>query len=59
VTVPAIRVALNISKAYATNIRSGERVPHQRHWQVLARLVRIDSSESVVYSASAKPGLVS
>jgi CRISPR-associated endonuclease Cas1 len=39
VTVPAIRTALGISKAYATNIRSGKRVPHPRHWRILAELV--------------------
>ena len=38
VTVPAIRTALRISKGYATNIRSGRRLPHPRHWLVLARL---------------------
>ena len=38
VTVPAIRTALGLSKGYATNIRSGERLPHPRHWPTLARL---------------------
>ena len=42
-TVPAIIAALDISKAYATNIRHGKRVPHPRHWQTLAGLVRIES----------------
>jgi CRISPR-associated endonuclease Cas1 len=41
VTVPAIRTALGISKAYATNIRSGKRLPHGRHWQTLAQLLGI------------------
>jgi hypothetical protein len=39
VTVPMIRAALGVSKAYATNIRSGKRIPHPRHWQTLAQLV--------------------
>jgi CRISPR-associated endonuclease Cas1 len=39
VTVPAIRTALGVSKAYATNIRSGKRLPHPRHWHTLARLI--------------------
>jgi CRISPR-associated protein Cas1 len=39
VTVPAIRAALGVSKSYATNIRSGKRLPHPRHWQTLATLV--------------------
>jgi CRISPR-associated endonuclease Cas1 len=41
VTVPAIRTALGVSKAYATNIRSGKRLPHPRHWETLARLVGV------------------
>jgi CRISPR-associated endonuclease Cas1 len=38
-TVPAIATALGISEPYATDIRRGRRVPHPRHWQILARLV--------------------
>lgn len=38
VTVSAIASALQISKPYATDIRSGKRVPHPRHWQVLAKV---------------------
>ena len=41
VTVPAIRTALGLSKAYATNIRSGKRLPHPRHWLTLAQLIGI------------------
>lgn len=39
ITVPTIRALLGVSKAYATNIRSGKRVPHPRHWQTLAQHV--------------------
>jgi CRISPR-associated endonuclease Cas1 len=39
VTIPAIRKALDISKGYATNIRSGKCLPHPRHWPALERLV--------------------
>jgi CRISPR-associated endonuclease Cas1 len=39
VTVPAISKALGISGGYATDIRSGRRRPHPRHWQALAQLV--------------------
>jgi CRISPR-associated protein Cas1 len=42
VTVPAIMSALNVSEPYATNIRSGRRIPHPRHWLTLARLVGHD-----------------
>jgi CRISPR-associated endonuclease Cas1 len=38
VMVGAIASALGVSKPYATDIRSGKRVPHPRHWQTLARL---------------------
>jgi CRISPR-associated protein Cas1 len=43
VPVPAIRAAICVSKSYATSIRSGKRLPHPRHWQILARLVGISS----------------
>ena len=37
--VPTIMRALAISQQYATDIRAGKRVPHPRHWQMLARIV--------------------
>ena len=40
-TVPAISSALGISQPYATDIRTGRRVPHPRHWQSLAQLVGV------------------
>jgi CRISPR-associated endonuclease Cas1 len=40
-TVRAIMEALEISKPYATNIRSGKRVPHPRLWLGLARLAGV------------------
>jgi hypothetical protein len=51
VTVPAIRAALGVSKSYATSIRSGNRLPHPRHWQLLAGLGGI-SGELVLTSPS-------
>jgi len=45
-TIPVIRLALGVSKGYATNVRSGRRVPHPRHWQILANLVGMTSSHS-------------
>jgi CRISPR-associated endonuclease Cas1 len=44
VAVPAIRVALGVSKSYATDIRSGKRLPHLRHWQAIAQLVGISDA---------------
>jgi CRISPR-associated endonuclease Cas1 len=44
VTVPDIRKALGVSKSYATNIRSGKRLPHARHWRTLARVVGVTSA---------------
>ena len=41
VTVRTVMEALQVSKPYATNIRSGKRVPHPRHWETLSRLVEI------------------
>ncbi len=38
VTVAAIASALSVSEVYASNIRSGKRKPHPRHWQALAKL---------------------
>jgi hypothetical protein len=41
--VGAIRLALGISKAYASAIRAGKRRPHPRHWQTLAELAGASS----------------
>ena len=43
--VSAIATALGVSKPYATDIRSRKRVPHPRHWQKLAGLVRAIPNE--------------
>ena len=40
-TVKAIRLALDVSHPYATNIRRGIAVPHPRHWIKLANLAGI------------------
>src|SRR4029077_1753323 len=40
-TVSAIASVLEISKPYATDIRSGKRVPHRRHWQALGRIASV------------------
>ena len=39
-----IKSTLEISMPYAIDIRKGRRVPHPRHWQALASLLRIPSS---------------
>ncbi|MGA8222513.1 MAG: CRISPR-associated endonuclease Cas1 [Candidatus Acidiferrales bacterium] len=41
ITISALQSALEISEPYAAFIRSGSRVPHQRHWLTLAQLVGI------------------
>jgi hypothetical protein len=38
VTTRAIMEALQVSKPYAADIRSGKKVPHPRHWQKLAKI---------------------
>jgi len=43
--VRTVMEALQISKPYAVDIRSGKRVPHPRHWEKLARLVDSDRPE--------------
>jgi hypothetical protein len=37
--------ALGIPEPYVTDIRAGRRVPHPRHWLVLAQLVELLVSE--------------
>jgi CRISPR-associated endonuclease Cas1 len=39
ITVRALASALSVSIPYASNIRSGKREPHPRHWLTIARLV--------------------
>jgi hypothetical protein len=39
--VPSISLALSISEPYATDIRNGKRLPHQRHWLTLVRMVGV------------------
>lgn len=36
-----IRSALGVSEPYSSNIQTGSRIPHPRHWQVLAKLVDV------------------
>jgi CRISPR-associated endonuclease Cas1 len=46
-TVPAISSALGISQPYASDVRSGRRMPHPRHWEALARLLGISRDEGI------------
>lgn len=39
-TVKRIRLAISVSHPYATLIKRGQKIPHPRHWQPLAKLVR-------------------
>jgi len=41
-TVKTIRLALDVSHPYATNIRHGAAIPHPRHWVKLANLAGIN-----------------
>jgi len=41
--VSAIASALAVSHPYATDIRSGKRCPHPRHWLALARLAGVEA----------------
>jgi len=42
-TVPRsrIRSALGVSEPYSSDIRAGKRIPHPRHWPVLAELAKV------------------
>ncbi len=41
ITVRALASTLGVSIPYASNIRSGKRHPHPRHWQTLAQIVGV------------------
>ncbi|MGB2887690.1 MAG: helix-turn-helix transcriptional regulator, partial [Candidatus Acidiferrales bacterium] len=45
VTISALQSALGISEPYAAFIRSGSRIPHPRHWPLLARIVGVSPHE--------------
>ena len=47
VTIPTIADALKISIPYAADIRSGRRIPHQRHWVTLAQLAEFVSADKI------------
>lgn len=36
-----IRTTLGVSEPYSSDIQTGKRVPHPRHWQALAELVGV------------------
>jgi CRISPR-associated protein Cas1 len=41
-----IRLTLGVSEPYSQDIQSGKRIPHPRHWQVLAQLAGFKSVET-------------
>jgi len=41
--LPTLMAAMGISKPYAINIRSGKRIPHPRHWELLAKLAGLSN----------------
>ena len=45
VTIRSIMEALQVSKPYAADIRSGKKLPHPRHWLTLVRLVGLRRTE--------------
>ncbi len=40
ITLSVLSSTLGVSEPYAVDIRAGRRVPHPRHWQTLAEIVR-------------------
>jgi CRISPR-associated endonuclease Cas1 len=47
VSIPKIASTLGISQPYATDIRSGKRIPHQRHWITLAQLAEFSPARAI------------
>jgi hypothetical protein len=43
VTIRTIMEALHVSKPYASDIRSGKKIPHPRHWMKIAHLAGVDA----------------
>jgi CRISPR-associated endonuclease Cas1 len=43
-TTRKIRMAIDVSHPYATLIKRGDRIPHPRHWRMLANLVGISGN---------------
>jgi len=43
-TVKRLQLAIDVSHPYATLVRRGDRMPHPRHWLVLAKLVGVSDS---------------
>ena len=39
-----VRSALGVSEPYSSDIQSGKRIPHSRHWQALATLVGVSAN---------------
>jgi len=50
-TVKSIRTAIDVSHPYATLIKRGDRIPHPRHWDALAKLVGLVGVSSELPSA--------
>ena len=45
VTISRLASAVGVSRPYASDIRSGKRRPHPRHWPTLAKLVGVTSTD--------------
>jgi len=46
IQVPVLAAALRVSVPYATAIRRGQRIPHPRHWHILANLVGVTADSA-------------
>jgi len=42
-----IAATIGVSLPYAAGIRAGRRLPHPRHWEALARLVKVSSAAAM------------
>ena len=52
----AIRLALDVSHPYATNVRRGIVIPHPRHWLNLAKLLGFPKDRNEIRGESRSPG---
>ena len=43
----AIMAAMDVTQAYALDVRKGKRLPHPRHWSCVAELTRPTGADAI------------
>jgi hypothetical protein len=54
IKVPAISAALGLSVPFAAEIRAGRQLPHQRHWQTIARILDVSQATTTYMGVKKK-----